>query len=388
MDRYSKYQEEGDQFVGRCCAGLPQMDERFAIVGPFFKSQDAQDAQYLISCIKDFFPNCPPLLRKVAEFCLASLVYHFDYLNVSLAHNSPIRSTILFTQPIYMQKLKDWVYTSTLNNESYSDGDVPQATGIPPYILILKQNKTLELKLQQVDDRIQGVTNDVVEGVTQVLENRALQSNVVTPHGIQAIMESFVERILNNASHQPHNPLPQEMGNDAAENIPRQTTSEGQSFCAYDWGQLNFQPFPQGFSVPKGVVRTMWVHWMCENTSSIDGQDYAVRPLRRILHLKPRGNKQLIEIGKDLSALRNLMFLLELKARQHEDWNEVPTSSQAMDLYHNARLESVWVSKLDQLDTVHLENGRRKRRRGRLGQLFWKTVSKGLGSTRRQNLLV
>jgi hypothetical protein len=99
--------------------------------------------------------------------------------------------------------------------------------------------------------------------------------------------------------------------------------------------------------------------------------------------LKPRGNKQLIDIGKDLSALRNLMYLLESKARQHEDWNEAPTSSQAMDLYHNASLESVWVSKLNQLDTVHLENGRRKRKRGRIGQLLWKTVSKGLGSTRR-----
>ncbi len=27
MDRYSKYQEDGDQFVGRCCAGLPQLIE-------------------------------------------------------------------------------------------------------------------------------------------------------------------------------------------------------------------------------------------------------------------------------------------------------------------------------------------------------------------------
>lgn len=382
MDRYSKYQEDGDQFVGRCCAGLPQMDERFAIVGPFFKSQDAQDAQYLISCINDFFPNCPPLLRKVAEFCLASLVYHFNFLNVSLAINSPIRSTILFTQPIYLQKLRDWVYTSTLNNESYIDNDVPQPTGIPPYILILKQNKTLELKLNQVDDRIQGVTNDVVEGVTQVLENRALQSNVVTPHGVQAIMESFLDRILD--SHQSRRSLtPPRQEMLAAVDIPRQTEEGGQSYRAYDWGQLNFQPFPQGFSIAKGVVRTMWVHWMCENTSSIDGHEYPVRPLRKIVNLKPRGNKQLIDIGKDLSALRNLMYLLESKARQHEDWNEAPTSSQAMDLYHNASLESVWVSKLNQLDTVHLENGRRKRKRGRIGQLLWKTVSKGLGSTRR-----
>ena len=85
MDRYSKYQEDGDQFVGRCCSGLPQMDERFATVGPFFKTADPV---LLNRCIDVFFPNCPPLLKKVAEHALASLIYHYDYLCLKFSARS------------------------------------------------------------------------------------------------------------------------------------------------------------------------------------------------------------------------------------------------------------------------------------------------------------
>ena len=64
MDRYSKYQEDGDQYVGRCCSGLPQMDERFATARTFFKTNDPE---YLYSCIDVLFPNRPPLPIKLAE---------------------------------------------------------------------------------------------------------------------------------------------------------------------------------------------------------------------------------------------------------------------------------------------------------------------------------
>ena len=126
MDRYSKYQEDGDQYVSRCCSGLPQMDERFATVGPFFK---INDPEYLTRCIDVFFPNCPPLLIKVAEHALASLIYHYNYLCLILAPNSILRDTVLFTQPEFQISLKEFVITSVLTNSL--DPNIPLATGIP-----------------------------------------------------------------------------------------------------------------------------------------------------------------------------------------------------------------------------------------------------------------
>ena len=160
---------------------------------------------------------------------------------------------------------------------------------------------------------------------------------------------------------------------------------DGRRYQAFDWGQLNFQPVPIGYSVPNGVVRNMWLHWMCENSVTIDGNVNLVRPLRRISKLKPRNISALIQISREISALKNLMLLLERHAKEHNDWKDVPTVQEAAAIYHNANLENVWNSALEEIDLAH--PGKRKRPRARLDQLTWKTISKALGSTRRQGLL-
>ena len=77
------------------------------------------------------------------------------------------------------------------------------------------------------------------------------------------------------------------------------------------------------------------------------------------------------------------MLLLERHAKEHNDWKDEPTVQEAAD--HNANLENVWNSALEEIDLAH--PGKRKRPRARLDQLTWKTISKALGSTRKQGLL-
>lgn len=389
MDRYSKYQEEGDQYVGRCCAGLPQMDERFATVGPFFKTDDpeypADDPEYLNRCIDIFFPNCPPLLKKVAEHALASLIYHYDYLCSKLAPNSILRDTVLFTQPDYQTSLKKFVKTDILTDST--DPSIPQATGIPPYILLMKQVRALLEQNKMLRLELREVTNNVVQGVGQIIEERALQTNSVTPLSMENMMNDLVARIgslrgfndLNVQGNQQH------IEEEPPEFEPVQVM-DGRRYQAFDWGQLNFQSIPIGYSVPNGVVRNMWLHWMCENTVTINAIDYRVRPLRRISKLKPRNIQELIVISRDLSALKNLMLLLEHHAKQHHDWKDAPNVEEAAAIYHNADLEAVWNSAIEDVDAAH--PGKRKRPRARLDQLTWKTISKALGSTRKQGLRV
>ena len=125
----------------------------------------------------------------------------------------------------------------------------------------------------------------------------------------------------------------------------------------------------------------MWLHWMCENTVTIDENVYRVR---RISKLKPKNISELIQISRDFSALKNLMLFLEHHAKQHTDWKEMPNVEEAAAIYHNAGLETVWNSALEEIDLAH--PGKRKRPRARLDELTWKTISKALGSTRKQGL--
>ena len=78
------------------------------------------------------------------------------------------------------------------------------------------------------------------------------------------------------------------------------------------------------------------------------------------------------------------MLFLEHHAKQHTDWKEMPNVEEAAAIYHNAGLETVWNSALEEIDLAH--PGKRKRPRARLDELTWKTISKALGSTRKQGL--
>ena len=73
LGTYLKYDGAGDQYIGRLVTGLPHTEPNFALLPPFF-CNDHQDE------IKLLFPNLPTNLTQVAEFCLASVVFHSDYL--------------------------------------------------------------------------------------------------------------------------------------------------------------------------------------------------------------------------------------------------------------------------------------------------------------------
>ena len=54
---------------------------------------------------------------------------------------------------------------------------------------LLEQNEKLSLELGEV-------TEKVVQGVNQILEERALQTNSVTPQSMETMLNGLVERIL------------------------------------------------------------------------------------------------------------------------------------------------------------------------------------------------
>lgn len=102
QDRYLRYEAAGDCHVGRCAAGLRPDSAEFAILPPFFMRHNDN----IEVGVRVVFPNAPKNLSRILEFCLASLVYHFEYLSDNLTPNHPLRSTPLFADKMIFQNLR------------------------------------------------------------------------------------------------------------------------------------------------------------------------------------------------------------------------------------------------------------------------------------------
>ncbi|ETV76575.1 hypothetical protein H257_09574 [Aphanomyces astaci] len=98
MERYFRYEAAGDQFTGRCVAGLSLNSADFAVLPPHFSGgNDLVVGQ----AVQIMFPSlCSEIhLVPILQLILASLVYHRNFLIGSLPPHHALLSTSLFTNP-------------------------------------------------------------------------------------------------------------------------------------------------------------------------------------------------------------------------------------------------------------------------------------------------
>ena len=89
-----------------------------------------------------------PRLRELAEYALASVVYHRQFV-LNVVHSShPARTNQLFIRPGLLDRLAEHVVLRY-------DGESPelQATGIPPHVAILKSLQTVCLEVDALKVR-------------------------------------------------------------------------------------------------------------------------------------------------------------------------------------------------------------------------------------------
>ena len=122
-DRYLFLSGAGDEHVGRTVAGLPSDSSDFALLPPHFA--DPSD-DVILKAIRSVFPTLynHDGVRFVLPFLLASLVYHFDFLDRTLALDHRLRLTPLFTSISLVDTLKPLVLCGL-------ESPVLTPTGIP-----------------------------------------------------------------------------------------------------------------------------------------------------------------------------------------------------------------------------------------------------------------
>jgi len=151
--RYIKYENAGDQFVGRCVSGLPRLTMDFAASPAYFdfssmnRTEREQSERQINGWIKDRMPEEAKSNDKILslfKMCVASIGYHRQFLEENLHSQSSIRSSIFMLETI---PLLDHV---TVKYPWNSTVDTPDFTGIPPDILILAKFESMTLQLEEM----------------------------------------------------------------------------------------------------------------------------------------------------------------------------------------------------------------------------------------------
>eukprot|EP00834_Sanchytrium_tribonematis_P007109 NODE_596_length_5578_cov_0.509400.p1 type:complete len:695 gc:universal NODE_596_length_5578_cov_0.509400:1476-3560(+) len=240
QDIYTQYQESGDRYVGRFLSGLPNYNQEFAMLPPAFDdiitSNDIKDS------IQFTFSNIQSSQIHLAEYLLASLVYHSDYIFATFAQNHLLFNNPLFKDPERMSFLKEHVHVHNFSSSRLS------ATGIPPFASILYQLSGLKTAVDALEPTIKDVTKDTINGIVEELEHRSVQMNVVTYDGLNARLHDVVNTAIRAALDDSG------IGNNAQNNAtiePVEPVNNGYTIYSHN-NRLNM--LPENYKIPSTSV--------------------------------------------------------------------------------------------------------------------------------------
>ena len=276
VERYIHYDGAGDQYVGRVVAGLPLSNSGFACLPPHFPSE-ADDI--IRDSIDVVFPNvwrAYPNLFGVLSLCLASLVFHHDFLQTTLPPKHQLLFTPLFANRNLYESLKVIVAKT-------SDHLVP--TGIPPHVAIHCQIQDALGILDLLTDKVKTIIEDVLE-----------RNGSGTGNTTKQVLEDSLRSIFKETLQATHTQPPAEI--DPIDKPPLH-------FWSGRWRRL-----PASFELPSVDLSTAWQLWWCGSQSthsiplkSIDGCDLTPKQ-GKVMSDWRQAMKILVDLFDDASLQR------------------------------------------------------------------------------------
>lgn len=353
-DTYWRFTNAGDCAVGRAVCGLDQWNVSAATLPPHFKPGDAAAERIINDAIRVCFPGAPVDcvgMGRTLRFCLASLVFHFDWMNSTISATHPLRYTPLFTDVSIVRSLAPMVQSGLPQN----DGGM-KPTGIRSTIMDKLELKRIKESIGELPDKL----NTVVAGT---LERNGIAAGQLTRGALMETLADMglleVVAIIRGARNQ--------QGPDAVLPLVTAPTTGIAATAATHrptlerrWNGKAFSVLPADFQVPRGKLRRAWEIWCCGD----DSHQYP--PLRRCTANDIQRNTS---ARKRFSDYKQMMEMITEKVKSMNLWPDDgywPTVKEADD----------WFNAVKQ----HFKLGD-KTPRGlvrRKAQLAWSTVYKQL----------
>lgn len=153
LSRYIRYENAGDQFVGKSVSGRSRNKKTFAASQPYWdfsaEGREAKEAneEHLHRWLRDRLPDQAKTNHKiflVHKMCVASIAYHREYLNKHLHPDSVLRSSSLWNDDI---PFDDKVVVKYPWNATE---DTPEITGLPPDITLLAALESMQQQMTEL----------------------------------------------------------------------------------------------------------------------------------------------------------------------------------------------------------------------------------------------
>ena len=303
-DVYYGYCPEGDQLIGRVLCGLSMGSVDFALLPPRFR--DGVLGEPVRKAINILFPTYNDVSNpfpRILSFCLASVVYHSDWLLQTTTSTHPIRSCALFTDPELLKSLKQLVVC-----EVAQVGAEFQASGIPESICRLVQQQSQAQQLKTLAEAVHQNAADIVrssdslvravsekidamgEHILKELDERQIESHL-TPHGMRTVAADVMTDLLvkKNLTDLPRHldelksmirnisvPVESAAPPPVVEPVNEQAQLN-QGFCTYSWGG-KIRLLPESFVLPtaRHPPALMWNLYICGKPSE------GIPPLQKV----------------------------------------------------------------------------------------------------------
>jgi hypothetical protein len=161
---------------------LPLNSYEFQALPPHF--DESVDTNILDECIVECFPvvKSMPQLYGTCRLCLASILYHNDFLVATIPKDSSLFQTKLYTKASFIAALKDKVIKAS---------NLIQPTGIPPHIGILST-------LQKLIDEQRNLPINLVESVKECIAKNGIYGRTLSPEEMQNIVDSRIDQLEQN----------------------------------------------------------------------------------------------------------------------------------------------------------------------------------------------
>ena len=402
LNRYIKYENAGDQFVGKCVSGRNRKSKEFAASPPYwdFSAEERETKEAfehrLHSWLRDHLPEEAKDNLKVFgiyKMSMAAIVHHREYLEEHLHQDSILRYSSFWADvddiPFPEKVVVKYPWNAT--------SDTPEITGIPPDIVLLAEMEALQLKMQdlkddlkssfklmlveQLDQREVGGSgfargNEILEKVEALLHkvsqvSSAAQVSPAAPapppfddpvefgHDVGCVSDNEEEDIVL-ALDEPGKMAPAKRAR-----IIKQVTNEQLANRKIKVGfhHGHFNPLPASWKMPNGLTVIQLVNlWL------VGSKTEHVPPLRR---LSPLLMKHVDKKGKIRSKMSTVMGEIEYFARQKNVWLDHGWTTATV----TTMWSTIWplVAPYLRTQTVR-KNGETSEDKSRQGQISWRTL--------------
>ncbi len=163
---YFHENDGGDQAAGRMSCGLPITTTEFAALPPRFSPEGL--AFITPAMWAELIPSYNRYTQykfvSVLPYLIASLVFHYDWLDRNLKSNHPLKQSKFWTE-MYSIKLKPYVLSG------YFSCPITHmiATGVPPHLVMANAQNSRMDKFEQCQTALQVQNSDRLQRVEQGL---------------------------------------------------------------------------------------------------------------------------------------------------------------------------------------------------------------------------